>query len=122
MNIKTMLARVAMSALLAAGAGSGTLAIAQGAYPTKPIQMIVAYPPGGGTDILGRLVAAELGKRLGQPVVVVNKGARRVPSAPSSRRTHRPTAIRCCWPPQTSPSTRRSSRRRASIRSATSYR
>ena len=74
MNIKTMLARVAMSALLAAGAGSGTLAIAQGAYPTKPIQMIVAYPPGGGTDILGRLVAAELGKRLGQPVVVVNKG------------------------------------------------
>jgi len=43
-------------------------------YPTKPIQMIVAYPPGGGTDILARVVGAELSKTLGQPIVVVNRG------------------------------------------------
>jgi tripartite-type tricarboxylate transporter receptor subunit TctC len=43
-------------------------------YPSKPIQMIVAYPPGGGTDILARVVGAELSKALGQPIVVINRG------------------------------------------------
>lgn len=43
-------------------------------YPNKPIRMIVAYPPGGGTDALARLVGAELSKELGQSVVVINRG------------------------------------------------
>jgi tripartite-type tricarboxylate transporter receptor subunit TctC len=42
-------------------------------WPTRPVQMIVAYPPAGGTDILARLVAAELGRAIGQPVVVINR-------------------------------------------------
>ena len=49
------------------------LAQAQAAYPSKPIQLIVGYAPGGGTDLLARIVAAELGKGLGQTVVVENK-------------------------------------------------
>jgi len=42
-------------------------------YPTKPIRLIVPFPPGGGTDIVSRLVAAELAKSTGWTVVVENK-------------------------------------------------
>jgi tripartite-type tricarboxylate transporter receptor subunit TctC len=42
-------------------------------YPTKPIELIVPFVPGGGTDLIGRLVADYLGKRWGQPILVVNK-------------------------------------------------
>jgi len=41
-------------------------------YPNKPIRMVVPYPPGGGTDALGRIMAERLSERLGQPVVVAN--------------------------------------------------
>ena len=46
---------------------------AQGAYPAKPIRMVIPYPPGGPTDVLGRIVAARLPEALGQQVVVDNK-------------------------------------------------
>jgi tripartite-type tricarboxylate transporter receptor subunit TctC len=45
---------------------------AQAAWPDRPIQMIVAYPPGGFTDALARAVAKPLGERLGQQVIVQN--------------------------------------------------
>ena len=48
-------------------------ATAQGAYPNKPIRMIVPYPPGGPTDVLGRIVAQKLSESLGQQVVVENR-------------------------------------------------
>src|SRR5437899_3726963 len=43
-------------------------------YPARPRRMIVAYPPGGGTDIVGRMLAQKLGESLGQSVVVENRG------------------------------------------------
>ena len=43
------------------------------AYPTKPIEVIVGYPPGGGTDMIARAVADVAQKYVGQPLVVVNK-------------------------------------------------
>lgn len=43
-------------------------------FPNRPVQLMVAYPAGGGTDIAGRIVAAIAEKSLGQPIVVVNKG------------------------------------------------
>jgi tripartite-type tricarboxylate transporter receptor subunit TctC len=42
-------------------------------YPTKPIRLIVAYTPGGGSDLLGRVVAKKLGEVLGQQVIVENR-------------------------------------------------
>ena len=42
-------------------------------YPTKPIRIVVPYPPGGGTDLLGRAVAEKLTQRLGAQVIVDNR-------------------------------------------------
>ncbi len=49
-------------------------ALAQGSYPIKPVRLIVAFPPGGSTDIIARLVGQRLGERLGQQVVTDNRG------------------------------------------------
>ena len=47
---------------------------AQEAYPSRPVRFILPFPPGGGTDILGRLIAERLSASLGQPVVTENRG------------------------------------------------
>ena len=47
---------------------------AQDAYPSRPIRFILPFPPGGPTDILGRLISERLGAQLGQPVVTENRG------------------------------------------------
>jgi len=61
-------------ALTAFGLLSQGKAIAQADYPNKPIKLIVAFPPGGTSDVMGRLMAEELGKVLKQPVLVENIG------------------------------------------------
>lgn len=58
----------ALAALLLAGGG-----YAQTDFPTKPVQLVVGFPPGGGNDVLTRLVAEKLQVALGQPFVVLNK-------------------------------------------------
>jgi tripartite-type tricarboxylate transporter receptor subunit TctC len=48
-------------------------ALAQGAYPAKPLKVVVPQPPGGGFDFVARLLADRLGKQMGQAVVVENR-------------------------------------------------
>src|SRR6202034_2559897 len=58
--------------LLCVVAGAG-VAQAQDEYPSKPIKIIVPCVPGGATDIVGRILADQMGKSLGQSVIVENK-------------------------------------------------
>jgi tripartite-type tricarboxylate transporter receptor subunit TctC len=69
---RTMLSAIGI-ALGAAVIGSSAPALAQGGYPNKPITIVVAYPPGGDTDVLARLMAEKLAARLKQSVVVENR-------------------------------------------------
>ena len=63
-----------IAGVLGAVLGCSGLAFAQDAkYPTKPIRMIVGYAPGGGSDIMGRLIAPQITEALGQQVIVENR-------------------------------------------------
>ncbi len=44
------------------------------AYPAKPVRLIIPFPPGGSNDLVGRAVGAQLGERLGQSILVDNRG------------------------------------------------
>jgi tripartite-type tricarboxylate transporter receptor subunit TctC len=60
----------ALGLLLAASAASA----AAETYPTRPVRLIVPFPPGGSNDIVGRMIGAQLGERLGQSFVIDNRG------------------------------------------------
>ncbi|HEX6319454.1 MAG TPA: tripartite tricarboxylate transporter substrate binding protein [Burkholderiales bacterium] len=64
------MSRVALLVLFACFSMPG---MAQEGYPTKPVTMIVPFPPGGVADIVGRPLAASMEKTLKQPVVIVNR-------------------------------------------------
>ena len=66
------LRKLAMAACAAAATASGA-APAADAYPSRPLRVIVSYPPAGATDILARTVAQKLSEALGQPVIVDNR-------------------------------------------------
>ena len=65
----TMKLLIRVSALLLAAA-----ALPVAAWPTKPVTLIVPYPPGGGTDVIARIYQEPLAKALGQPIVIENRG------------------------------------------------
>ncbi len=69
--MKRQFLRLLGAAALALAAVPG---LAQSDYPSKPIKLIVPFPPGGTSDVMGRMVAEELTKALKQPVVVENLG------------------------------------------------
>ncbi len=58
---------VALSSFVAAGVTAAD-------YPTRPIRMVITYPPGGSTDVVARLLAQPLSEYLGQQVVIDNRG------------------------------------------------
>ena len=67
-NRRALLALVALTAMpLATWAQAG-------AYPDKPVRFIVPYPPGGGTDVIARIVQQKFQAALGQPIVIENRG------------------------------------------------
>ena len=66
--------RLAVFALRALLIGSLAGPAAAQGYPAKPVKLIIPFPPGGSNDVVGRVVALQLSERLGQPVVVENRG------------------------------------------------
>src|SRR6478609_1286429 len=63
------------SVLIAAGSSALLAApvFAQGTYPNRVVKITVAFAPGGGSDLIARLLASKLGDKLGQSVIVENK-------------------------------------------------
>lgn len=71
-RLKLLMGSLLAGALLCAALAPAQ-ALAQGAYPSKPLKVVVPQPPGGGFDFVARLLADRLGKLMGQSVVVENR-------------------------------------------------
>lgn len=65
--------RLALAGALLLSSITALPVLAQGGYPDKPIKLVLAFPPGGPTDLVARVLAQKLGEQMGQSVVVDNK-------------------------------------------------
>ena len=65
--------RQSIRTLVAAALCAVTLCAMAQSYPSKPIRLIVPFPPAGNVDLSARIVAPELAKELGQPIVIENR-------------------------------------------------
>jgi tripartite-type tricarboxylate transporter receptor subunit TctC len=74
MNSNSMMCRAPLLAALAATAWAISPALQAQNYPSKPVRVIVAWPPGGANDIAGRIVAQKLTENTGQQFVIDNRG------------------------------------------------
>lgn len=72
--IRRNLISLAAVTTLAAFGAMPLAALAQADYPSKPVKLIVPFPPGGTSDIMGRMIAEELGKIMKQPFIIENIG------------------------------------------------
>ena len=70
--LKTLGMLLALS--MAPAVSPATAVAATDSYPSKPVRLIIPFPPGGSNDIVGRLIATKLSERLGKQVVVDNRG------------------------------------------------
>lgn len=77
MRLHSLFTRPGRRLALAAGAalllGASLPALAQNAWPAKPVKIVVGYAAGGATDVIARLVAVKLADQLGQPVIIDNR-------------------------------------------------
>jgi tripartite-type tricarboxylate transporter receptor subunit TctC len=65
--------RIVSAFLMAAATGLWLVPAAAAEYPTRPVSLIVAFTPGGPSDVLARIVGKKIGELLGQPIVIENK-------------------------------------------------
>jgi len=68
------LLRNSLALLLAVALGMLASSAAAQSYPSRPVRLIIPFPPGGSNDIVGRMIAAQLGDRLGQQMIPDNRG------------------------------------------------
>jgi tripartite-type tricarboxylate transporter receptor subunit TctC len=75
MNVRVIVGAFFLAGAMVAPLCAQTTSTSSGqAYPAKPVRLILPFPPGGPTDLLGRVIAQKLSDQLGQPVVVDNRG------------------------------------------------
>ncbi len=73
MNIPTVSLRIAAAVLLGLGLAGTALAQSAQSYPSKPIRMLVPFPPGGPADILARVIGQKMSEGFGQQVIIDNR-------------------------------------------------
>ena len=72
-GLATLIRAAVVAASLLAGVALPSAAETADEYPSRPLHLISPFPPGGATDVLGRIIGEGLSRRLGQPVVVENR-------------------------------------------------